>query len=52
MSQEAIRSLEHVRQRLNTLSTQLGSLRRDLEINQGLPAWYDCTFASFYHADK
>ncbi|KAF2148819.1 hypothetical protein K461DRAFT_315792 [Myriangium duriaei CBS 260.36] len=39
MSQEATRTLEHVRQRLNTLTTQLGSLRRDLESNEVLPSW-------------
>ncbi|GAM89381.1 hypothetical protein ANO11243_074180 [Dothideomycetidae sp. 11243] len=39
MSQEATRTLEHVRQRLNALTTQLGSLRRDLESNEALPSW-------------
>ncbi|KAF4549828.1 Mediator of RNA polymerase II transcription subunit 8-like protein [Elsinoe fawcettii] len=39
MSQEAIRTLEQLRQRLNNLSTQLGSLRRDLEGNEVLPSW-------------
>jgi len=39
MSQEAVRALEQVRQRLNNLSTQLGALRRDLETNEMLPSW-------------
>ncbi|KAF2224453.1 mediator complex, subunit Med8 [Elsinoe ampelina] len=38
-SQEAIRALEQVRQRLNNLSTQLGTLRRDLEGHEVLPSW-------------
>jgi len=31
MSQETIRALEQVRQRLNNLATSLGALRRDFE---------------------
>ncbi|PNS21858.1 Mediator of RNA polymerase II transcription subunit 8 [Sphaceloma murrayae] len=36
---EAIRTLEQVRQRLNNLSVQLASLRRDLEVHELLPSW-------------
>jgi len=39
MSQEAVRTLEQVRQRLNNLATQLSALRRDLETNEVLPSW-------------
>lgn len=40
MSQETIRTLETLRQRLNTLATSLGKLRLDLETHDPLPSWY------------
>ncbi|GAB7355801.1 hypothetical protein MBLNU459_g6478t1 [Dothideomycetes sp. NU459] len=39
MSQETLRNLETLRQRLNNLATSLGKLRHDLETNDPLPSW-------------
>lgn len=40
MSLETLRALEHLRQRLNTLAAQLGSLRQNLDSSELLPSWY------------
>lgn len=40
MSVESLRSLEQVRQRLNTLANSIGKLLHDLDSNDPLPSWY------------
>ncbi|KAG9892057.1 hypothetical protein KCV05_g17983, partial [Aureobasidium melanogenum] len=40
MSVESLRSLEQVRQRLNTLANTIGKLLHDLDTNDPLPSWY------------
>ncbi|KAG9648575.1 hypothetical protein KCU64_g9749, partial [Aureobasidium melanogenum] len=39
MSVESLRSLEQVRQRLNTLANTIGKLLHDLDTNDPLPSW-------------
>ncbi|THZ02117.1 hypothetical protein D6C95_03984 [Aureobasidium pullulans] len=39
MSVESLRSLEQVRQRLNTLANSIGKLLHDLDSNDPLPSW-------------
>jgi hypothetical protein len=40
MSVETLRSLEQVRQRLNTLANTIGKLLHDLDSSDPLPSWY------------
>jgi len=47
MSVESLRSLEQVRQRLNTLANTIGKLLHDLDTNDPLPSWYATSTSSY-----